>query len=667
MRYESPAFTTPVPVSSNDRKQIEEQSPRTMGELLQNVPGVYAAENGVLGNSKPVIRGFHGDRVLVMIDGQRLQSSLGGIWGGPDLSLVDPDQLERVEVVYGPGSSLYGSDSIGGVINLITRRAALSHTSYKSGSISTYYYTNGNGNRENLRTEASNERFAVGFSGSNRQANDYRAPDDKMENSGFHLRNGSFDATCALAENQQLSFIAQANRNKDLNRPTSKSPSADTDIATDRYDRSKVGLGYTWKNITDTIKKLKLDTYYQEDFSDFSFDGKVHPIPLVNLNTSSTGGSKLWTAGAQGQIELSLLDTYTVTGFDYYHNESGPNKTRSATSGMIFGFYKPESITDKVAEDGSADSLGLFAQNEFSPLDRLHVTLGMRYDWYKADITSHDDAEPGSGSSSDSAVTGTFAASYELTDWFRPYVNIGKGFRAPSLRDLYYRGTVPGGLLAVGNPDLKPEKSMTYNLGIKVQTERIEGALTVFHSRVRDMIVGVTKKGNPSDGSPAGVVQKENLGKAELWGVEGFCLLRLTGRVAYSFDYSYTQGLDKVNHWPLQAVPPARLGQKLRYEDRGALIAGVPVWAEIEFTYRFRQNRIARDWDVERMQTPGSGVWDYRCGLTLPKCGGRVQPELYLALTNITNKRYTEIPLYDGYDLLTLPGVGATIGVKLKF
>ncbi len=666
-RYEKDVYETAVPTSVIDREAIEDRAPRSMGDLLSSIPGVYAAEDGALSTGKPVIRGFYGSRVQVLIDGQRLQSSLGGIWGGPEVSLVDPDLLERVEVVYGPASSLYGSDAIGGTINLITRRAQLSDTPYRSCSLSTYYTSNGKGNRETLRAETGSRTWAVGLSATNRQSNDYHAPDGKMQNSGMKMRSGGLDITLMPAKNHTLVITAQANRNRDLERPPSVSPVAVTEIETSDYNRRKLGIDYTWSDITRHISALTLKAYYQKDDADFTFHGDIRPVLFLAVDTFSRGDSELETFGLQGQVNAGLHSAIrTVAGFDYYYNSSGPNRTDSRTLTRIFDMARPAEYSTDIAEDGKADSLGIFMHNEFFISLRLAVTFGIRYDWYRSRISYHgDDPSAGKRSGSDSALTGSLAISYEFFKGLRWYANLARGFRAPTLRDLYYRGPVPGGLLSKGNPALDPETCLTVTTGFKVKSKRITGALNIFRSDVDDLILSVNQHeaGDPAGGS----VSKDNLGEARLWGVEVWFSSMVSESLTYDLAFTYTQGKDMTNRWPLQAIPPARLKQSLRWQREGILFAGKPLWGEIVCTYRFHQNRIARDWDTQRMKTPGHARWDFRCGAHLPSLFADETLELYLALTNITDKRYTEFPLYDGYDLLTMPGIGATMGLRIRF
>ncbi|MCX8043648.1 MAG: TonB-dependent receptor [Desulfobacterota bacterium] len=666
-RYEQNLYDTNVPAAIVERIRIDEQAPRSMGELLSLAPGVFAAEDGALSTGKPVMRGLFGNRVLVLIDGQRLQSSLGGIWGGPEVSLVDPEQIEQVELVYGPASPLYGSDALGGTINLITKKARCASVPYTRAQISSHYVTNGKGNREHFRAEAGTKHAAIGLGLTNRQMNDYHATDEKMQESGYKIKSGIFDATWKPHPDHTFALSVQANRNNDLERPPQHSPVADTVIETKRYDRTKVGLDYSWINVSEALQKLQLRTYYQEDIAGFIFGGNIHPVPGLNITTRSKGRSELQTVGIQGQIDISLHRWHQVIGLDYYYNNSGPNMTVTRSRTRMLGMQRPEQRSSRIAEDGKADSLGLFWHNELTITDKLTLSPGLRYDWYRSRIDFHEDNPGVSRSNSDNELTWSLALAYALTDAIRPYFNVCRGFRAPSLRDLYYQGIVPGGLLSRGNPSLEPETSTTWNIGFKINIPNITGSLTLYRSDIDDMIIGVTKPPQKLGDPPAGIIVKENLGKARLWGTETFFTILFNDRWSAQTQFCYTQGKDMTHRWPLQAVPPARMSQSIRWDGRYQGDHALPIWCELSCTYRFRQNRIARDWDIDRMKTPGVAIWNMYGGCELPEVLSSKKTECFVAVTNITNKRYTEFPLYNGYDLLKLPGRGATIGIKLFF
>ena len=119
-RYEQRPFEVSQPITLFSPEDIRGLSPAIVPDLFRNVPGVEINDAGPF-RTRPVIRGVFGNRVLVLVDGERLNNTRQSSPAGAQLSLVDIGQVERVETLYGPGAVLYGSDALGGVINIITK------------------------------------------------------------------------------------------------------------------------------------------------------------------------------------------------------------------------------------------------------------------------------------------------------------------------------------------------------------------------------------------------------------------------------------------------------------------------------------------------------------------------------------------------------------------
>src|SRR5574341_1637836 len=121
-RYEKGSFRVPNSVYVISQEKKEKADPQILADLLKHAPGVEVTEAGPF-NTRPVIRGLVGSKILLLVDGERLNDTRESPFSGAQLSLVDVDEIERVEVVNGPGTVLYGTDALGGVVNLITSKA----------------------------------------------------------------------------------------------------------------------------------------------------------------------------------------------------------------------------------------------------------------------------------------------------------------------------------------------------------------------------------------------------------------------------------------------------------------------------------------------------------------------------------------------------------------
>ena len=160
-RQERPASALPRAVSVIDRQWLEERSPRSTPEALADFAGVLLQKTNH-GSGSPYVRGLVGNQVLVLVDGVRLNNSTFRYGPNQYLSTIDPASIERIEVVRGAGSALYGSDAIGGVINVVTRRARLTEGPARvSGSVAGKAMTSGMERSGRFEAEASSSRAAV--------------------------------------------------------------------------------------------------------------------------------------------------------------------------------------------------------------------------------------------------------------------------------------------------------------------------------------------------------------------------------------------------------------------------------------------------------------------------------------------------------------------------
>jgi hemoglobin/transferrin/lactoferrin receptor protein len=169
-------FETPNPVSVVNRQKIEEKAPNNVTELMVEVPGLDV--NGVGANqSRPVIRGVRGTRILLMEDGIRMNNSRVSQDFGEIPALVDVSEVDRLEVVRGPASVLYGSDAIGGVVNLITRFPEYDpEKSEIHGNLGYRYSSADKQNKGTVNINGNIGRLGIMLSGNIREAKEYSAP-----------------------------------------------------------------------------------------------------------------------------------------------------------------------------------------------------------------------------------------------------------------------------------------------------------------------------------------------------------------------------------------------------------------------------------------------------------------------------------------------------------
>ena len=196
-RNDRESFDVPVPVDVIDRERIDAvQADNAVADLFPLRAGLEVEGEGpFLG--LPVLRGLNGNRVLVLVDGQRLNNSREAInFGGVQPGLVDVSSIESIEIVRGPASVLYGSDAIGGIVNIVTRKPELPAEGFVvSGSATTRFSTVDDQRTGGLTLHAATPRLGIAVRGAAREADDYSTPLGDIAHSGAETRSATADRT----------------------------------------------------------------------------------------------------------------------------------------------------------------------------------------------------------------------------------------------------------------------------------------------------------------------------------------------------------------------------------------------------------------------------------------------------------------------------------------
>ncbi len=411
-----------------DRGQIEQSQATSVPELLRKVPGVSLTNNGGPGkNTSLFMRGTESDHVLVLIDGIKAGSVSSGGAALQDLPL---ELIERIEVVRGPRSSLYGSEAIGGVIQIFTRKGTGAgikpffsagygtHDSY-SGSAG---ITGGDGSGwyslglSGLDTDGINVKSAA-TSGYEDDADGYRNLSVALSG-GYRFANGlELDANLLQAKSH--------NDYDQVNRKRTSGFHAHAD------GESRV-IGTRARFAPLEPWRVTLQAGRSEDKSDAELDGAFYS------RFDSRRDSASW------QNDLSLAPGHTLTlGADYLHDEVNGNTA--------------------YAED-SRDNKGAFVQY-LGEVGRHDWQLSLRRD-NNEQFGKHD--------------TGNLGYGYAFTDWLRATLSYGTAFKAPTFNELYYPG--------YGNPDLDAETSKSLEAGLAGQHGWGHWAVNAFRTEVEDLI-----------------------------------------------------------------------------------------------------------------------------------------------------------------------------------
>jgi outer membrane receptor protein involved in Fe transport len=227
--YEEKVFNKPQSITIIDKEEIERRKPVSVGDLIREIPGVEISQTATAYRKEPIIRGLGSHRVLILINGERLSSQT--FLSGTRLSNIDVEEVEYVEIIRGPTSVRYGSDALGGVINIITKRFKPEEEFKASGKVGVDLNSAYDLHRERVALYGGEKGFDFNLSYSSTDAGKTKIPkcvwpyvcneDDRMLNTEFEFEDFSFSSGYEIAPNHNLSFNYMRHRGKDIGLATS--------------------------------------------------------------------------------------------------------------------------------------------------------------------------------------------------------------------------------------------------------------------------------------------------------------------------------------------------------------------------------------------------------------------------------------------------------------
>ncbi len=411
-----------------DRERIERSQAASLPELLKQVPGVSLTNSGGPGkNTSLFMRGSESDHVLVIVDGVKIGSVTGGGAALQDLPL---ELIERIEVVRGPRSSLYGSEAIGGVIQIFTRKG--------QGEGAKPFFSAGYGTHDSysgsIGVSGGDGRgwYSLGASGSDTDGINAKS----VQTSGYEsdadgYRNLSATLSAGYRFDNGLELDANVLRAKSHNDYDSVNSKRTAGFGANADGESRV-FGTRARFSPLERWSVTLQAGRSEDDSDAYQDGRFYS------RFDSRRDSLSW----QNDIELAVGHTLTL-GVDHQHDEVDSTAT--------------------YAED-SRDNDGYFAQ---------YLGQAGRHDWQVS--LRHDDNEQFGQHD-----TGNVGYGYGFTDWLRGSISYGSAFKAPTFNELYYPD--------YGNPNLEAETSRSLEIGLAGQHGWGHWAVNAYRTVIDDLI-----------------------------------------------------------------------------------------------------------------------------------------------------------------------------------
>lgn len=644
------ASKIPQPVSVVQRRDLLEKAPNTVTDLFRSLPGLDVTGVGV-NQGRPEIRGQRGQRILLLEDGLRLNNFRRQQDFGELPALVDVNGVERVEVVRGPASVLYGSDAIGGVVNIITRTADVEGFhgigSVRYGSVESQ-------KAGSARVFGRSGAFTLRAGGTLREADAYEAPsgtfgaitlDRDAMVSGTGVKDRSMDVRLGWEPRGNHSVYGKFETytaddagfgSVDPALYAPDQPDIRISYPTQRW--SKVTAGYLGRDLgTALADQVSIQAYGQDNERnlDFAFDLALGPSASMSILQQNFTNIRTYGVRAEARklATPALLLTY---GLDAVRERAEGTDHNSTT---ILGFGPPmEDVSDRPQLPTSSFlTAGAFAQGEIQATDRLSFVAGGRYQTARAETY----ATPGLEDLSPTTISdGTFVAAvngiYELGGGLSLVASAGRAFRSPNLIERFFDGATPEGSgYQVSNPDLKAERSFNVDLGMRYRQGRVSLEAFGFRNRISDGI-RIAPLDYEVDGQAA--YQNTNVEKLIFRGLELNGRVAVVGGLALSGNYTWMDAKDALNEEnPVGESFSTKLTGTLRYVDRADRF-----WAAWEVRHNGDRKDVQLSDNPIGDVLPAFTVQDLRAGVTVLRTEGGQVHRLNVAVTNLTNQLYAE-------------------------
>lgn len=491
--------------------EIAEKNSLSLGELLESESGVAKRSSGPA-SSRPVVRGFDGDRVLVLQDG--MQTGSLGSQSSDHADPIDPLAVERVEVVKGPSTLLYGSNGIGGVVNAVTEhdQAHPGLRGYLTGLGSTNSYQAGG----SAGLEYGTAHWSLWGNGGGQRANDYDTPLGRVTNS----------------------FVRAGNSNVG-----SGYYGDHTSLSADyTYDWRRYGIPFNPEN-ADEIVFIKmrrhgvhirgglkdLDSFVTGgDFSLQYNDYKHDEINSLNGEVNTNFNNRLFSyRGVLDQRKVGIFSgNFGVSGFHRDYKTSGEEAIAPPTTQANFAAFGVERL-------------------EFP---RVTVQFGGRVDHTSYDQDVYVDR-------SFTGFSGAAGARVKLWEGGAFVANYTHSYRAPSLEELYNNGPHRGNsVFEIGNPNLMRERGDGLDISLRHSTSRLAGEINFFYYRLTDFIF-LAPTGAVEDGLPVTLYSQA---KARFRGTEVKFDVGLTKSLWLRTSLDYVDADLTSISTPVPRIPPLR-------------------------------------------------------------------------------------------------------------
>jgi iron complex outermembrane receptor protein len=658
---------TPVDIS-NSTFSVSSISARTLSKVrneniamtIQNIPGI---NNFSTGNSigKPVIRGMTSQSVLVVQDGVKHESQQWGDEHAPEISLFD---LDRIEILRGPASLMYGADGIGGVINIISKPIQFSN--FKKPVIYGNFDFNGfSMNKEavaNLMIGYGLTNFGIkGFAGYRKGGNIVTPEGELIINTPegediiqggvlSNTNNREFEGGVKIGYKGSFGILSAAYQNFNRELQLYENPSEDPDATPNQ----------------------KLVTNHFETTGNIYFNKNLQLEPVLSYETQSRKEFESIQEKSINESSLNLLLKTLTVDLKLNHNITD---IISGSAGLSLETQNNQTLgEEKLIPNFSSYDFGIYLMEKME-IKHFTFSMGGRYDIKNENIKetifeTDKEGNPSKVISPNDLNFNSFSGSaglvYKPMDQIDIFTNIGSGWRPPSEFDLYADGIHEGtrrydvGLIAQDsllNPE--PERSLNFDLGTRIRTRYVNAEISFFRNQVNNFIypspTGIT------DSASGFQIYDITQASSSFIGYEYNIQIQPAEWIIFTFLGDFVKTRNDQTLQPLPYTPPAKniLSVKFQKQNLGSLYNPY---------FNFSAKIVSAQNEVDPLETASPGYTLLEAGLGCDFILSKAIASLDLSVTNISNVKYTDhLSRYRYYAMAPARGFNLKVTVPFQF
>jgi len=634
------------------KEKIQNKPHQTLSDILKDEPGISLLRDGIWG-TEVSIRGLNRENVVTLIDGSRIVTSTDI---AARLSMINLNDVERIEIIKGASSSIYGSGATGGIVNIITKSPQFYNKFSFNGNISTGYNSVNNLSVISGTFYSGSSFWSSKISGSYRKAQNIQTPIGELKNSQFEDYSFSGALNLLPLDNHLIKINYQLFKANNVGIPGSSVFPSNADVRYPDEKRELISFNYDIQNISKMFYKLSAKYSYQYIKRNVeNIPHTVQNLPASGITPARRVSILKITPGAnhynnnfqlQGNILLSKTNNL-ILGVDYWDRTYNGHREKYQLIEVLNAQGDAVSSTNKIIEekplpDSKYKSLGIFVQDDAELIkNKLSLSVGARYD--RINISSEETLNPvyeitngiinfspagqkiiwNKIDANDNSYSGNVGLKYSTSFNLDLTLSLGLSFRSPSLEERF-QYIDQGSYVRVGNPNLKSEKEKSIDFGIRYYSSNIKITSSIFFNYFNNLVAEI-----PGIFEGRNAFIKTNIGEARTYGFDLSSDYNFYKNHIIYATASYVRGDDITKNSNLPAIPPLNgiIGIKIDLFDK--------LQADFSSTIFAAQNKVA----ANEMTTPGYAIFNLSLNtynLKLSSMKFRVNA----GIENILNKNY---------------------------